>query len=91
MKEEVGFEREDLKVHFNFQAILTYLVRGNKEKMSIYWLAELVDADKFVKLSNEHQDYKWLTLDNAAEYVKFDEMMKALRNCDKFLNLNGIK
>jgi bis(5'-nucleosidyl)-tetraphosphatase len=49
-----------------------------------YWLAYLKDPQTPIKLSHEHQDYKWL---NAEEAIKatHDNMEESIRKAQTFL------
>jgi bis(5'-nucleosidyl)-tetraphosphatase len=58
--EESGLKKGDLKIYEDVKRILNYKVKG-KPKVVTYWLAELVNPQAKVKLSEEHQDYKWPT------------------------------
>lgn len=81
-KEEAGFGEDDLNMT-SVKKILNYEVRG-RPKTVIYWLAELKDHKKSVKLSEEHQDYKWLTFEAACNFVH-DNMRDALKDIDEEL------
>lgn len=56
--------------------------RGLEDKVVIYWLAGLKDISTKVKLSDEHQDFKWLALNEACNLAKFEDMKKALHQCE---------
>ncbi|XP_020904804.1 bis(5'-nucleosyl)-tetraphosphatase [asymmetrical] [Exaiptasia diaphana] len=83
-KEEAGFGEDDLNMT-SVKKTLHYEVRG-RPKTVIYWLAELKDYKKSVKLSDEHQDYKWLTFESACNFIH-DNMRDALKDIDKELRL----
>lgn len=53
--------------------------------MVTYWLAELVDAETPVKLSSEHQAYKWLPLDEACQVCGYKEMVELLQESHTFI------
>ncbi|XP_011140741.1 bis(5'-nucleosyl)-tetraphosphatase [asymmetrical] isoform X2 [Harpegnathos saltator] len=82
--EEAGFVPSDLKIFDNAKQEMTYQVNG-VPKIVIYWLAELLNPDKSVKLSNEHQAFKWLPLQEACDLAKYSEMRKALNEFDKYI------
>lgn len=49
-----------------------------KPKTVVYWLAKLKNLKTEVKLSDEHQDFKWLPLNQAQEVSGFDDMKQLL-------------
>lgn len=44
----------------------------------MYWLAKLKNPDQKVTLSDEHQDMKWLPLQEAQKISGYEEMQKLL-------------
>ncbi|KAK7863289.1 hypothetical protein R5R35_005333 [Gryllus longicercus] len=82
-EEEAGLKESDLQLQ-EYSKTLHYDVKG-VPKTVIYWLAELVKCTP-VKLSSEHQDYKWLTLTDACDIVQYKDMQELLQDCSKFLN-----
>lgn len=83
-QEESGLLKSDLKIFENCKKILNYKVKGTP-KIVIYWLAELINPNAKVKLSNEHQDYKWLNINDACKYAKFEDMQGVLIDFDNFI------
>lgn len=81
-QEESGYKEHDLNLT-NIKKTLYYDVRG-VPKTVIYWLAELKDYKNPVRLSEEHQDYKWLGFAEAREFLH-DNMIDALRDIDRDL------
>ncbi|KAJ8678803.1 hypothetical protein QAD02_014590 [Eretmocerus hayati] len=65
-QEEAGFVKEDLKIFEDLKRELNYPVNG-KPKTVIYWLAELINKTKDVRMSDEHKDYKWLPVKEACD------------------------
>jgi bis(5'-nucleosidyl)-tetraphosphatase len=51
-----------------------------------YWLAHLKTFD--VKLSHEHQNWKWLPLEPAIELVNYPEMIQMLKEAEEYLSKN---
>jgi len=86
-QEEAGFVSSDLKIFEDARHEMTYKVKG-VPKIVIYWLAELLNPDKSVRLSNEHQGYEWLSLSEACDLAKYAEMQKALHEFDKYISQN---
>ena len=80
-EEESGLKEASLNVMENIQKTLNYEVRG-KPKTVIYWPAEVKDYDVGIKLSDEHQDFKWLAIEKACELLH-DTTGEALRDVDQ--------
>ncbi|XP_033118454.1 bis(5'-nucleosyl)-tetraphosphatase [asymmetrical]-like [Anneissia japonica] len=83
-EEEAGFSSEDLSIKEDFKKTLKYEVRG-KPKEVIYWLAELKDPNQPVKLSSEHQCYKWVLLNRACELSKYEDLQETFRQAEYHL------
>lgn len=66
-----------LQIHKEITKTLNYEVKG-KPKVVIYWLAKLKNTEQEVKLSDEHQDLKWLGLHEAQELSGFNDMKQLL-------------
>lgn len=88
-EEEAGIEAEDYSIVNGFKHTLHYKARG-KEKSVDYWLAKLKDYNLQIKLSSEHQDYKWLPVKEACDLVGYEDMQRALEAANAFL-LNQMK
>ena len=58
---------------------------NKKKKTVVYWLAELINKNKEVRLSTEHQDFKWLPIDEACSLAGYFEMESALKACHKYV------
>ncbi|XP_015112669.1 bis(5'-nucleosyl)-tetraphosphatase [asymmetrical] [Diachasma alloeum] len=86
-EEEAGLKREDLRIFEDAKAELRYNVKG-KPKDVIYWLAELIKEERDARLSSEHQDFAWLTLDEACKLSGYEDMQKILRKFDKYIAEN---
>ncbi|KAF5291325.1 hypothetical protein FQA39_LY03476 [Lamprigera yunnana] len=86
-EEESGLTKSDFNVFPDSKHVLNYDVRG-KPKVVIYWLAELTRDNAPVRLSNEHQDFKWLEIEDACVYGKYADMQEMLRHFDNFINTN---
>ncbi|XP_067001785.1 bis(5'-nucleosyl)-tetraphosphatase [asymmetrical] [Anabrus simplex] len=83
-EEEAGLKKEHLHLIDGFSSTLKYDVNG-RPKSVIYWLAELKKQDTDIKLSDEHQDFKWLSLDKACSLAGFPEMQRLFRDCQAFI------
>lgn len=60
---------------------LTYDVRGNR-KVVVYWLAELLNPNQAPKLSNEHEDMRWLAKDPAIALAGFKDFAEMVEHFD---------
>ena len=86
-KEEAGLSDTVLKVVNDFKIELRYNVTNHRdgktrEKLSTYWLAELLKpAENTVVMSDEHQDFKWLSLNEAKDLSGFKDFNEALDKC----------
>lgn len=80
-EEESGLKKSSLDIMEHIQKTLNYEVRG-KPKTVIYWPAEVKDYNVAVQLSDEHQDFKWLSLNKACDLLH-DTTGVALREVDQ--------
>jgi len=78
-KEEAGLGSEHLEVFEQVKAELQYEAFGNP-KIVTYWLARLKNPETVVTLSDEHQDLKWLSCEEAVELAGFKDMAEVYRN-----------
>ncbi|XP_063386085.1 bis(5'-nucleosyl)-tetraphosphatase [asymmetrical] [Cydia fagiglandana] len=76
-KEEAGLSENELLVYKDISKTLNYQVKG-KPKVVVYWLAKLKNPEQAVTLSDEHQQLKWLPLEQAQEISGFDDMKQLL-------------
>ncbi|XP_045527215.1 bis(5'-nucleosyl)-tetraphosphatase [asymmetrical] [Pieris brassicae] len=76
-QEEAGYIKDDLEIDQTTKKVLSYKVNG-KPKEVIYWLAKLINPEAPVKLSDEHQDFKWLPLSQAQDLSGYDDMKQLL-------------
>lgn len=83
-QEEAGIEAGQLTIIEGFRRELSYVAR-EKPKIVIYWLAEVKDCHVEVRLSHEHQAYRWLELEDACQLAQFEEMKAALQEGHQFL------
>lgn len=82
--EESGLQKSDLKIYEASKKTLNYPVKG-KPKIVHYWLAELVNPQAKVQLSDEHQAYRWLPLKEACDCVEYPDMQRVLIEYEKYL------
>lgn len=83
-QEEAGIEADQLTIIEGFRRELNYVAR-EKPKTVIYWLAEVKDYAVEVRLSHEHQAYRWLGLHEACQLAQFKEMQAVLQEGHQFL------
>ncbi|XP_018424551.1 PREDICTED: bis(5'-nucleosyl)-tetraphosphatase [asymmetrical] isoform X2 [Nanorana parkeri] len=83
-EEEAGLRPGQFNIVDGFQKELNYNV-NNKAKCVIYWLAELRDPGAPVKLSNEHQDFRWLPLREACAHAGYQDLQDTLKYAHQFL------
>ncbi|XP_066568045.1 bis(5'-nucleosyl)-tetraphosphatase [asymmetrical] [Amia ocellicauda] len=87
-EEEAGFTAGQFQVIDGYQRELQYKVRG-RPKTVLYWLAELLDPRAAVQLSDEHQDYRWLGLEEACTLAGYADLQETLRDAHRFLTDNA--
>ena len=51
-----------------------------------YWLAKMNNYDDKVVLSDEHQDFKWLDIDQAVSLSGFKDMAQVFKNFNSKLS-----
>eukprot|EP00088_Acartia_fossae_P008578 TRINITY_DN14114_c0_g1_i4.p1 TRINITY_DN14114_c0_g1~~TRINITY_DN14114_c0_g1_i4.p1 ORF type:complete len:141 (-),score=18.89 TRINITY_DN14114_c0_g1_i4:9-431(-) len=82
--EESGIKQEQLELHSDIKDELHYEAWG-KPKVVTYWLARLKDPSTQVKISHEHQDYKWLNITDACKYAEYKDMQNTLNKFNEYL------
>lgn len=86
-EEEAGLKAQDLDIDKDFKVELRYQAthhtHGLTDKVVTYWLAKLLSNETEVKLSDEHQDLKWLGLAEACKLSGYQDMQNALKQCDE--------
>lgn len=71
----------------DFKRTLSYFDPSKQKPKEVhYWLARLTDSEKPVRLSKEHQNWKWVQLKEAEELVEFEDIKKVLREADHFIS-----
>ena len=76
-KEEAGLSQSQLEIFDEVKAELKYEAFG-QPKVVVYWLAKLINCEETVVLSEEHQAFKWLSLDEARDLSGFEDLKKVL-------------
>ncbi len=84
LKEET--DCENITVHQGFNETITYQVRKGdtlKPKRADYFLGEISNGG--VSLSEEHLEYRWVTLGEAEGLLAFENLKDVLRKAHKAL------
>ncbi|KAF1740409.1 hypothetical protein MXB_4408 [Myxobolus squamalis] len=77
LQEETGLRKEDVKLYSQFREELNYET-ANGPKQSVYFLAQLKNYDKQIKISNEHLEYRWVECDEGFDGFIHDDTVKLL-------------
>ena len=97
-KEEAGLDQSSFTVIPNFCCELNYKVttyrdgiwtsRWHRERQKIvtYWCAELIDYNCQVIMSDEHQAFKWLPLEQTKKLSGFKDMNECFDKCEAKIN-----
>ncbi|MGH0176585.1 UNVERIFIED_CONTAM: hypothetical protein FKN15_005971 [Acipenser sinensis] len=83
-QEEAGLGEEHFRILEGYRKELHYMVKS-QPKTVVYWLAELCDSGTSVRLSEEHQDYRWLGVEEACQLSEYKDMQEALREAHSFI------
>lgn len=85
--EEAGLVNEkDYKiVDDNFKIETSYLIDGVKLKKVLYWVARVNDPYVTIKLSDEHVDFKWLSIEPAKNIVGYEQTKKVIQDAYDFI------
>ena len=88
VKEETGLENVELIEGFKHVQNWFYKFHGNLiSKEAIFFLGKVKKEDKEkVKISFEHEDYKWLSYDEAMKKIKIKSNREMLEKAYKFIN-----
>jgi len=84
IEEETGLD--DIKFLENFKEKINWFYKKDAQviyKESTFFLAEYKSGD--VKISEEHNDFKWCNYKEAMELLKFKNIKEVLEKADKFL------
>lgn len=85
-KEESGLTQDHVIIYEDSKYTMEYKIPPDfKLKTVYYWLAQLKDNGTEVKLSKEHQDYKWAILGEALELGEYKEMKELLFKYDEYI------
>lgn len=87
--EEIGLLEEDLKIHKDVSKSVEYIERKGRQKIATFWLAELA-RDTPIKLSEEHQDYKWFKLEEACKVSEYMGLPTVLNDVHSYITTGNI-
>lgn len=88
LEEETGIK--DVKFIEGFREPISYTYRRGKKlsnKLVVFFLAQTIAKD--VSISHEHQDFIWLSYEEALEKVTFDNARNLLIKSNEFLLETG--
>lgn len=86
MEEETGIKKEEIKLYDDFRETIDYIYKKGSElshKEVVFFLGE--SETKTVKVSREHQDYIWLTYEEAIERLTFNNAKNLLKKIKEHL------
>lgn len=75
--EETGLEVASPGLHLAFTESKIGLEPGEKKDVSWLYMNGKVESTE-VKLSYEHDDYKWVSIEEALKLIKYDTQLRAL-------------
>ena len=84
--EEAGLKKENLQIIEGFKEKQGWFFQGDEglvRKQATFFLAK--SNTKEVKISGEHEDFKWLPLNEALEIMKIKPNKELLIKADNFL------
>lgn len=67
--EEAGITLAQLHIIEGFEEVLRYTSTNKKQKNVVYYLGKLKDPNSPIKLSDEHVDFAWTTVKDAAKFT----------------------
>lgn len=92
---EQSLEREFLEeVNLKVVALKPYRIftfvsdKGNRHTVEIVYFVKLDDDIKKIKLSEEHDDFRWISVDEVDNYKISDEIKKNIKEGFQKLNSN---
>ena len=88
-EEETGITDLEFIDGFKERESYVYKLKGKLISKEVIYLLAKTNTEK-VKLSFEHQDYKWLAFDEALKYLKFKNAIKILKKADDLLTNENI-
>jgi bis(5'-nucleosidyl)-tetraphosphatase len=90
-KEEAGLRENEFNLIDNFKIELNYVSRKGVSKTVWYWIAEIKNPNATIVLSSSHKHYRWLKLQDAIDFVKYDSVKNGLKLANEFLKNRKVK
>ena len=88
-REEAGLNETDFSIIQDFKYESNYISRKGVSKSVLYWIAEIKDPHVSINLSSSHKHYKWVTLNEAIDAVKYESMKNGFRQVHDYLCKTG--
>ena len=86
--EETGIRALKAIIDLNYTFTFETMWHGKLTKMKEICFAAEIKEIRQIKLSNEHQDYKWCTEIEAKNFLKWEHNLITLNKLVEILNLN---
>ena len=87
--EETGIKELERIIDLEYNFLFTTTWHSKLTKMREYCYAAEIKKVSSIKLSNEHEEYKWCTEQEVKKYLKWENNLIPLNNLIKFLNLDS--
>ena len=84
-EEETGITDLEFVDGFKERESYIYKLKGKLISKEVIYLLAKTNTEE-IKLSFEHQDYKWLAFDEALKYLKFKNAIKMLTKANEILH-----
>ncbi|PAA66464.1 hypothetical protein BOX15_Mlig017312g2, partial [Macrostomum lignano] len=83
--EECGLkEGADYRLVPDWVHAVSYVAFG-KQKSVTYYLGQMSNPDAPIRLSDEHKDFAWCSIERAKELVKFKESIEVLQSAHQYI------
>lgn len=86
--EETGIKILKSIINLNYNFTFETMWHGKITKMKEFCYAVEINKIRKIRLSNEHQDYKWCTETEVKNFLKWEHNLIALNKLVEILNLN---
>ena len=88
LNEETGISDIEIDSGWSYRTEYTFQSKGRTIDKQVYWY--IASTDKLeVKLSHEHTNYLWLSLDEAEEQLTFDQEKEVLLSAREHMQKMG--
>ena len=79
--EEIGIEEYELTEKFREK--ISYISSRGVIREFIFYL---ITSEEQIKSSEEHSEHKWITIEEAPDYFKYDDIIRLLKRVDRTLH-----